>query len=152
MRTGQSDHGKEPHGRLSQRTPLLFAAQSPHLGVLELLISRGADIHARNNSGETALHLAAWYGHASVVQVMLEAGSNIEAKDKWCGETPLFKAAANGHTAIVIFLLQRGARVDHINYLGRNVLQHCQLATSSNEDTTRILLKHIGSRPVITGM
>ena len=143
LTSGYSDHGNDASGRLGRRTPLLLAAQFPHLDILGLLIIRGANIHARNQSGEMALHLGAWFGHTSVVHAMLDAGADIEAKDNLCEETPLFKAAANGHTSIVILLTQRGARTDHINFLGRDILQHAQLHRPGNHETIRILSRHL---------
>ena len=41
------------------------------------LIEAGADIEARENSGATALNLAAWNGHVAVVEYLLRAGADI---------------------------------------------------------------------------
>ena len=143
MMTEFSDHGNDAKGRLGRRTPLLLAAQGHHLHLIQLLVSRGANIHARNNSGEMAIHLAAWFGHISVVRATLDAGADIEAKDFLCDETPIHKAAANGHTTVVKLLLQKGARIDHINHLGRDVLEHARLHRPGNDETVAVLSEHI---------
>jgi hypothetical protein len=39
--------------------------------VTELLLHHGADPNIKNNQGQTALHLAAMYGHEEVVRLLL---------------------------------------------------------------------------------
>ena len=46
---------------------------------------------------------------ADIVQALLEAGADINAKDKY-GKTALMFAAANGHTAVVVLLMKAGAK------------------------------------------
>jgi ankyrin repeat protein len=38
-------------------------------GILELLMHQGADVHAKNQYGDTALHWAAYKGNQAAVQV-----------------------------------------------------------------------------------
>ena len=137
--SADSDHGKESNNRLGRRTPLLVAAQIPHLDIIHLLLDRRANIEARNNFGETAMHLGAESGHLTVVLAMLDAGADMESKDYVAQETPLFKAAMNGHVSIVMLLTRRGARRDHVNLQGNDILQHARLHSAGNGDILRIL-------------
>jgi ankyrin repeat protein len=50
------------------KTPLHLASQQGHLGVIEILISYGADLHILDNDGKTAQDLAAQNGHNHVVE------------------------------------------------------------------------------------
>jgi len=61
-----------------------------------LLLDLGVDVHATHDGdpyfgtppGSTALHVAAWRGVASTVQLLLERGAEVNAKDN-DGKTPL---------------------------------------------------------------
>jgi ankyrin repeat protein len=56
-------------------TLLMLAAMEGNTRIGELLISRGADVDATNNCGETALSLAAHAGHAPFIRVLLANGA-----------------------------------------------------------------------------
>lgn len=58
-------------------TPLLWTAYEGQLEALKLLIGRGGNPGVRNNSGDTALHLAAKRGHIACVDLLLKLGENI---------------------------------------------------------------------------
>jgi len=60
-------------------TALWFAAQGPWpngVDVARVLIEAGADANKPCEHGRTALHMAAAWGHADVVQILLENGAN----------------------------------------------------------------------------
>jgi ankyrin repeat protein len=63
---------------------------------VKYLKSVGADIHAKNNYGETPLHFASRNGHLEVVKYLKSVGADINAKNNnsW---TPLHSASYNGH-------------------------------------------------------
>jgi len=48
----------------------------------KLLLSRGADLHARDNRGNTPLHMAAWRGLKELVKVFLLSGADPHAEDE----------------------------------------------------------------------
>jgi hypothetical protein len=103
-------------------TPLItIAARSASLNVLRYLISAGADINAHTPAGETALMLAAYFGHqeggrisydrhGSAVRMLVAAGAHLENEPHHY--TPLAYAAYQGNEGMIRFLLERGARVD----------------------------------------
>lgn len=70
-------------------TPLMaFCAQLPDdddykvpVSILQLLINRGADLHARNRRGETALHVAVRRGRKLAVRTLVNAGANVHVRD-----------------------------------------------------------------------
>jgi ankyrin repeat protein len=67
--------------------------------------------HEPNDSGWTPLHYAAAYGHNDVVELLLAANSQVNAKDSE-GRTPLHVAAYNWQTDVADSLLNNGADVD----------------------------------------
>lgn len=72
--------------------------------------------------GETALHLAAKYGYAEVVGLLLKAGADVEARGVISGNTAIMYAAEAGHKKVVGLLLGAGARTDILNVLGETAL------------------------------
>jgi hypothetical protein len=66
----------------------MIAAWNNVLVDVERLLREGADIHARDAEGRTALHHAARMGHLDIVKALVLSGSDVDATDKW-GKTPL---------------------------------------------------------------
>jgi ankyrin repeat protein len=70
------DHGASLYRRgWRGNTVLHHAIQCANLPFVEFLIQRGADIHARNDAGETPLQLAERGGHLVIAQKLREAGA-----------------------------------------------------------------------------
>ncbi|XP_072343850.1 uncharacterized protein [Scyliorhinus torazame] len=72
------------------KTPLLVAVVANQPLIVRDLIMLGADLNAVEDKGQTFLHLAANYGHLSIIQMVIAAGAlvNLEARD-FEGLTPL---------------------------------------------------------------
>jgi len=104
-----SDINVKNHGFGS--TPLMLAADCNNVGIVDLLIKRGAKINETNKGGMTALTSAAIKGHFAVVQALLNAGANTEISATKSG-TALYEAAQQGHDAIVKTLINKGADIN----------------------------------------
>ncbi|GMN39254.1 hypothetical protein TIFTF001_008490 [Ficus carica] len=63
--------------------------------------------------GDTALHLCCLYGHLDCVQLLIERGANLEAKDE-DGAIPLHDACAGGYTEIVQLLINSANNAENI--------------------------------------
>ncbi|KAJ0170043.1 hypothetical protein K1T71_014649 [Dendrolimus kikuchii] len=130
--TPQSVNARDTAGRKS--TPLHFAAGYGRREVVEILITAGAALQARDDGGLQPLHNACSFGHADVVRALLAAGAAPAARDNW-GYTPLHEAAAKGKVDVCIALLQHGADPNIRNTEGKTPLDLADSAT----------------RPVLTG-
>lgn len=75
----------------------------------------------QDREGATALHHAAFKGHAEVVEILLDNGAKIEATD-YLGGTPLIVAAFNGK-GIVDFL----TKAQSLYYCQLQMLAHASL-------------------------
>uniref|UniRef100_A0A0B7A240 Uncharacterized protein n=1 Tax=Arion vulgaris TaxID=1028688 RepID=A0A0B7A240_9EUPU len=63
------------------------------------------DLRVRNYNGHTCLHIAASSGHHNVVQMLLEAGADINIGDGKSGRTVLHQAVDRGDMELVELLL-----------------------------------------------
>ncbi|CAB1420038.1 unnamed protein product [Pleuronectes platessa] len=113
--------------------------------VASLLLERGADPGHRDHDGMTPLLLAAYEGHEEVVELLLEAGADVDETAGPDGNvpaaaavTPLLAAAAMGHMKTVSRLLFWGAAVDAIDCEGRTAL--CLAAARGSTEVVRALL------------
>jgi len=96
---------------------LRTACHHGHEAAVRLLLKSKATVGASDDEGMTALHLAAFCGHESVVKLLLgQSNLKIDSKDKG-GRTPLSWAAERGHEKVVERLLAVGANVTYGNAL-----------------------------------
>jgi ankyrin repeat protein len=103
------------------RTPLMVAAaRKGGAAIVELLLSKGADVHAKNRIGETALTFAARAGDLDIVKLLIAKGAKPNMADV-LGRGALFAAAIGQNPAIVRLLLQHGAAVNAATSLPREV-------------------------------
>ncbi|XP_047542178.1 poly [ADP-ribose] polymerase tankyrase [Vanessa atalanta] len=116
-------------------TPLHFAAGYNRLPLAQLLLQRGADVHAKDKGGLVPLHNACSYGHFEVTELLVSAGAGVNAADLW-RFTPLHEAAAKGKADIVRLLLKHGADPTRRN---RDGLTPLQLVRAGDGDTADAL-------------
>jgi ankyrin repeat protein len=71
------------------------AAESSAVAAVKLALDLGGDVNASNDSGETALHGAAYRGADAIVQVLADHGAAVNARTVR-GDTPLLIAEGKG--------------------------------------------------------
>ncbi|XP_048588083.1 transient receptor potential cation channel subfamily A member 1 isoform X2 [Nematostella vectensis] len=82
-------------------TPLHKAAQTNNHSILHLLITKGANINARNNDNVTPLMMAASRGSKDCVRMLMENGADTTVKDV-DGRTAVFNAVGYGVTMEIL--------------------------------------------------
>jgi glycerophosphodiester phosphodiesterase len=120
---------------------LAMAVKANFLDVVRLLIDAEVDINYQDSQGETALHVAARYGHDICAKLLLE-GSQLQKADTELAEftyawTPLFIAAVDGNLGIVELLIEAGADVDRVDSSGWTAKEHASLR--GHIDSARVL-------------
>ena len=100
------DHGAEVNrADVYGWTPLMRAAFEKRSGVVSALLgSPDLDLHARNEVGATALHLAAFSGSTDIVEALVSHGSSSHAVDDE-GRTPAEAAVQGGYPALAARLV-----------------------------------------------
>jgi len=93
-------------------TALQWAAEYGHEGIVEILISNGAELNALNNQGRTALHWAALNSKLETCKALIKKGAKLNIRDEK-GETPIDFAMSNGSSnndETIVFLRKHGAK------------------------------------------
>ena len=84
---------------------ILEASETGDASVLAVALpTLSVSVDSTGPDGDTALHLAALYGHTQCVEMLLGAGANVAVRDA-DGGTPLHDACAGGFEEIVGMLL-----------------------------------------------
>ena len=92
-------------------TALHLAAEACKDAVATQRVNANANVNAvDNNNGDTPLHYSAFYGHAIVADLLLGAGANPKAANKY-GITPAQYAEQRGHRELAERLRQAESRV-----------------------------------------
>jgi ankyrin repeat protein len=119
-------------------TALHEAAEKGHLDAASFLIEHGADVNARDWTGQTVLEVAAWTGQLQMVRFLLIRGANIQAKNL------IANAAESNNADLVRFLLDRGAQIN--GGLCRSQPALVWIVLGSNHAALRLLLER-GAEP-----
>ena len=92
---------------------------------------RGARQDLQDSKGRTALFVAAFWGHAGVVELLCAApGAPLDAQVASDGSTPLIRACWGGHRGVegvVRALLARGARQELQDSSGHTALHNAAM-------------------------
>ncbi len=129
----------------------LFEASAVGLSgrVLEHLDGDPALVNSYSHDGWTPLHLASFFGHEQVAQILLARGADVNARSKSTRfareNTPLHAAAANRQVGVAEVLIAHGADVNAKDGSGFTPLA---LAASSKNDLLVVILLEKGAQTV----
>jgi glycerophosphodiester phosphodiesterase len=129
---GQNDNKTGMIRDVSKSSAVLaLATKSNFTQIVKLLVDAGVNINWQDKTGETALHVAARFGHAECAKILLEGtrdqkadGELTENAFSW---TPLHVAAVDGHIAIVELLISAGSELNTLDASGWTAKEHAAL-------------------------
>ena len=136
----QSDSGHTLDTSSTHESPpsLIQAVIKEDVYHVSALLDAGRDIEAGHpNNGRTAAIIAASMGYLEILEILLDRGANIDAKDKNL-RTALHFAASEGYISCVELLLSRGASVDCVDFCVENPLHRA--VRYGRTDVVRILI------------
>lgn len=101
--------------------PLHAAAQTNNIQAVKQLLSAGAPLEERDQSGSTALLVATRANAIDAARVLIDAGADVNAKDNIKDSAYLY-AGARGHLDILKMTLAHGADLKSTNRYGGTAL------------------------------
>jgi ankyrin len=101
--------------------PLVEAAARGDLAAVRTLLGQKTDVNAAREDGHTALHAAMHADRLDIADVLLRAGANAAAKDRY-GITPIYLASQNGNADAIRRLLDAGVDVNTADPGGETAL------------------------------
>lgn len=122
--------------KLSPKNPgtsalLALATRSDSTAIVQLLIDAGIDVDGQDESGETALHVAARYGLVECAKIILSGSRDPKAltnlPEYLFSWTPLHTACVDGHLNMVELLIDAGANARQLDNSGWNAQEHAAL-------------------------
>ncbi|KAF3070670.1 Ankyrin-3 [Daldinia childiae] len=113
-------------------TALHMAARRGPKEIVDLLLSRKANIHKKGLLDQTPLHLACRYGQREIVACLLDAKADLTKRDK-DNTTPFLTAAMLNKKEIMEFLLERGPK-EQLNEVNKFLNGPLHLACVNNSN------------------
>jgi len=118
-------------------TGLMIGAWRGDIPMMELFVSRGADINRANALGERALMHAAWRGNREAVLWLIARGAQVNSEPmRW---SPLHYAVFAGHGELTKVLLEMGADINARSTNGSSVLM--MAVYEGHDDLVKELLR-----------
>jgi uncharacterized protein len=101
---------------------LLMAAEKGKTKRILEALENGADVNAADPRGWTPLMKAVTHNHSEAVNLLIERGANVNAREKILGLMPLMMSGTEGGADMVSLLLDSGAHVNAVDNNGSTAL------------------------------
>ncbi|KAI1410050.1 glycerophosphodiester phosphodiesterase GDE1 [Hypoxylon sp. FL1857] len=150
--THKEGAGRKPVSKSS--AVLALATKSNFVSIVRMLVEAGVDINWQDETGETALHIAARFGHVECAKILLEGSAeqkaNLELTEKSFAWTPLHISAVDGHLPVAQLLVEAGADVGKMDSFGWTATEHAALR--GHLKLAKLLAQYMDSSPSANGV
>ena len=132
--------------RVGQRgwTLLINASAGGHVDLIQGLLERKADIHARNAYGWDSVMWAAYNGHLPALTLLMNSGASMTTTS-YPGWNALMYAARHDHLSCCLFLLSRGCDLRLVDNEGQTAFDlygtRCQKLSNEIKEQRRQILR-----------
>uniref|UniRef100_A0A4W3JYE9 NAD-capped RNA hydrolase NUDT12 n=1 Tax=Callorhinchus milii TaxID=7868 RepID=A0A4W3JYE9_CALMI len=140
---------------------LMYACRNGHFEVVQLLLEKGCDSSISNNSGQTALDIAKFWGHNHIVDLLLNASGGPEEFHNFFNRTFLNRLsekrtdsewlkAKETHSATVYILFSNLNPLVTSSQLGESTKRGICLCRVRHEEVEKFLVK-MEATPIFLG-
>lgn len=107
---------------------LIQAARTGDINAVKTLTASSSwcNLNAVDSNGRTALHIACSFGRLEIMQLLVEAGANVDICSS-SGQTPLHEACISGRYEILQEMLSEVADLDMVDNNGLSAAHYCAL-------------------------
>jgi len=140
-----TDYG---HG-LIETDPFLRAIAHGNIIQTQHMLDKGANPnYSTHNQTHSPLHVAVFFGHADIAQLLIQHGARIDSPD-YLGYKPLHWAALSNNPTCVTLLTKEGAPIDDPRlWRGETALSRSLIENKTEQRFTIIeTLLHAGANP-----
>lgn len=125
-------------GSTHTEAPVADAAMRGDAETVRLLLRQGEDVNAAQGDGMTALHWTARSGEASLAEMLVYAGANLESTTRVGAYTPLLVAARAGNEDVLVALVKHGANLEARTSTGVTALHFASAAGAEGAITALV--------------
>lgn len=112
-----------------------LAREGNSVVTMQDLLEAGAQINKPNSNSNTALIIAASYGHSHIIKELLAKGAHIDMENSQ-GETALMYAAKFRYSEAIKELIAHGAQINKEDSYGFTALHHAIGAYKKTEEAS----------------
>jgi len=144
----RAEHARATKEKIQAATPLVFAAGEGDIDEVRRLLDAGHDVMERTAAGETPLHVSGIRGAPEVVEALLLAGADPDARTNggpFLKMTPLHWMTHGGHVDGMRLLLEHGANPNLQNVRGETPVDvAARMAPHGGQEELILLIEHGG--------
>ena len=144
----RAEHARATKEKIQAATPLVFAAGEGDIDEVRRLLDAGHDVMERTAAGETPPHVSGIRGAPEVVEALLLAGADPDARTNggpFLKMTPLHWMTHGGHVDGMRLLLEHGANPNLQNVRGETSVDvAARMAPHGGREELILLTEHGG--------